>query len=549
MAIQKVKIWNYKIFEYFCIDLDSGVNIIVGDNEVGKSTVIEAIHLVLTGIINGKPLYTEMTQYLFNNSAVNRYLDSVARSDPEEPPEIRIEVFFNESDEVAFFKGKINKDGEDAYGITLVIALNDENGEYAELIKSGTEVKSIPIEYYEAKWSSFADKIFLSTRSIPIKSALVDSSLARYQNGSDIYVSRIVRQRLEKPEIVGVSQAHRRMRESFMNDPAISALNQKIKEEVNISDKKVELSVELLTKNAWENSLVTYIDEVPFHYIGKGEQSIIKTKLALTDKKAIKASVVLMEEPENHLTYPRLNQLIENVSEHLESRQIIITTHSSFVANKLGIDRLVLLSSGGEKTKISLLSDKGQFFKKLPGYDTLRLVLCQKAILVEGPSDELIVQRAYRDLYGDKLPIEDGIDVISVGTSFLRFLEIADNLKKYVTVVTDNDGNIDALKEKYKDYLGDNSKDYIMISYDPTDQTPHSGQIDKYNYNTLENLLLGANNLSTLNNVLGKSFSTDDELRIHMKANKTECALSIFESDTKIDYPSYITEAITHVRQ
>jgi predicted ATP-dependent endonuclease of OLD family len=32
---------------------------------------------------------------------------------------------------------------------------------------------------------------------------------------------------------------------------------------------------------------------------------------------------------------------------------------------------------------------------KLPGYDTLRLILCNKAILVEGPSDELIVQKAY----------------------------------------------------------------------------------------------------------------------------------------------------------
>ena len=39
------------------------------------------------------------------------------------------------------------------------------------------------------------------------------------------------------------------------------------------------------------------------------------------------------------------------------------------------------------------------YFKKLPGYDTLRLVLAKRVILVEGPSDELVVQRAYRDAH------------------------------------------------------------------------------------------------------------------------------------------------------
>ena len=73
------------------------------------------------------------------------------------------------------------------------------------------------------------------------------------------------------------------------------------------------------------------------------------------------------------------------------------------------------------------------------------MLLCEKAILVEGDSDELIVQKAYMLSHDGKLPIEDGIDVISVGTSFLRFLDIANYLKLHVTVVTDNDGELDAL--------------------------------------------------------------------------------------------------------
>jgi putative ATP-dependent endonuclease of OLD family len=548
MAIRKVKIKNFKIFEDFELEFDSGISILVGDNEVGKSTVIDAIHLALTGIVNGKPLNTELTQYLFNNTAVQRYLDSLVSEQPQEPPEIKIELYFNECEEVKLTKGSQNSNREDAYGIALVIAIVDESGEYAELIKSGN-IKTLPIEYYDAKWFTFADK-FITTKGVPIKSALVDSSLARYQNGSDIYISRIVRQGLEPSDIVKVSQAHRQMREHFKHDDSIKAINDRLQTGASISDKKVSLSVELLSKNAWENSLMTYIDEVPFQYIGKGEQCIIKTKLALADKKAKDASVILMEEPENHLTHTRLNQLIESISGQCEGRQIIISTHSSFVANKLGINNLILLSEGGRHTKISELTEgTPEFFHKLSGYDTLRLVLSKKSILVEGDSDELVVQRAYMDTHDGRLPIVDEIDVISVGTSFLRFLAIADKLQKRVVVITDNDGSVDAIRNKYADYINENTKDNILISFDIVDNTPTEidERIEKYNYNTLENLLLLTNNRSDLNTIFHKTYDSDDDLRIYMKNNKTECALAIFKAEAKIAYPSYITEAIAYV--
>jgi putative ATP-dependent endonuclease of OLD family len=547
MALRKIKIENFKVFEKFELEFDSGINILVGENEVGKSTVIEAIHLALTGIINGKTLNTELTQYLFNNAAVAKYIASIESENPIEPPQILIELYFDECDEVARTKGTMNSDKTDSFGIALTIMLEDENGEYQELLKAGN-IKTLPIEYYEAQWTTFADK-YITTKAVPIKSALVDSSLARYQNGSDIYISRIVRQGLEKPELVKISQAHRQMREHFMNDTSIVAVNQRLKEVASISDRNVALSVELLSKNAWENSLMTYIDEVPFHYIGKGEQCVIKTKLALADKKAKNASVILLEEPENHLTHSRLNHLIDSIAKDSEGRQIIVSTHSSFVANKLGIDNLILIGMGGSQTRITeLTGDTPDFFKRLAGYDTLRLVLSKKAILVEGDSDELIVQRAYRDSHNNALPIENEIDVISVGTSFLRFLEIADKLKKSIAVVTDNDGKPDALKSKYSAYFGENVKDNIRICFDKEDRTPSDIElIEKYNYNTLENLMLASNDLISLNAVFGKEYKTDDELRIHMRNNKTECALAIFESSKKVAYPDYIKEAIAHV--
>ena len=87
------------------------------------------------------------------------------------------------------------------------------------------------------------------------------------------------------------------MKESFMNDNAIHNINVKLKNAIDISEKDVTLSVDLTSKNAWENSLLTYLDNVPFHYIGKGEQCIVKTKLALGHKKAKEANIILLKEP------------------------------------------------------------------------------------------------------------------------------------------------------------------------------------------------------------------------------------------------------------
>lgn len=49
MFISKMKIHNFKCYRDFEIDLEEGLNIIVGDNEAGKSTILEAINLALTG--------------------------------------------------------------------------------------------------------------------------------------------------------------------------------------------------------------------------------------------------------------------------------------------------------------------------------------------------------------------------------------------------------------------------------------------------------------------------------------------------------------------
>lgn len=544
MKIERIKIVNFKCYKgEFNLELNEGLNILVGNNESGKSTVLEAIHLALTGLFNGKYLKNELTQYLFNNGVIAEYLTNIATGQPAILPYILIELYIK-GDVFPLFEGNGNSEKIDACGLSLKIAFDEKyQAEYAQLVKSGN-IKSLPIEYYDVFWNSFARES-ITARSIPIKSALIDSSCTRYQNGSDIYISRIVRENLEPREVVEISQAHRTMRDAFMECPTIKAINSKIKSDAKISNKNIELSVELLSKNAWENSLMTYLDEVPFHFVGKGEQCIIKTKLALGHKKSNEKNLILLEEPENHLTHARLSQLIHSIKSENQDKQIIVSTHSSFVANKMGLDNLILLNDGKSTRFNNLQPDTKLFFEKIAGYDTLRLILCKKAILVEGDSDELVVQKAYMVKNGGILPIQNEIDIISVGTSFLRFLEIADKINKPVVVVTDNDGDIAALKKKYENYLGSNAKEFIKICFDEVvDNGDFKIGEAAFNYNTLEPKLLKVNNLQKINTILGTSFDSVNKLHAYMKKNKTDCALKIFDSVKDFNFPAYIMDAL-----
>lgn len=549
MYITRANIENFKSFAgKFSIEFNKGLNILVGNNEAGKSSILEAIHLALTGVLNGKYLKNELTQYLFNSQIVSKYIDSFKPGNtPEMPPSILIELFIESAkDDVNIITGDGNSEGKNSAGITFKIAFDDKYQlEYQHLISKG-DITTIPIEYYEIFWESSARQS-ITSKSIPLKSALIDSSSSKFQNGSNVYISRIVKEFLDTNEVVEISQAHRKMKDGFMNDNSIQLINKKIQNAAKISNKEVKLSVELSSKNAWETSLITYLDDVPFHYIGKGEQCIIKTKLALGHKKTKEANIILLEEPENHLAHAKLNQLISEITDNCQDKQIIVSTHSSFVANKLGLKNLILLNGKKTVQLAHLTKETQSFFERLAGYDTLRLILCKKAILVEGDSDELIIQKAYMQSNNGKLPIQDEVDVISVGTAFLRFLEIAERINKDVVVVTDNDGDISAVKKKYLNYIDKNAKNHIKICYDETVDTGSLLINDRpFNYNTLEPKLLKSNGLNLTNKILGKTYTSEniDELMKHMKENKTESALKFFEFAEVINFPAYILDAI-----
>jgi len=537
VKIEKLVLKNYKSFkERTVIEFNETLNILVGDNEAGKSTILEAIHLCLSGILDGKYLKHDFHQYLFNYDVVEEYLTKIKMDKTVQLPELLIEVYFQNKDELAEFEGSLNSDhNSKAQGIRFEIKLDNMYTDlYQDLLQSPDEQRSIPIEYFHIEWQSFARKTVIS-RIIPIKSVLIDSTASKIKNGSDLYLSKIIKDGLNRSEQIGLAQSYRKLKQSFNEDPNITALNTKITESAKISGKQLSITVDLSSNNSWESQLTTNFNNIPFDQIGKGEQCIVKTNLALVHSHEKDKNLILIEEPENHLSHTKLNALIKKIQENRNDKQIIISTHSSFVANKLGLENLILIDNKQTKFFRDLPSDTYQYFQKLAGYNTLRLILCRKAVLVEGPSDELVFQKKYIQENNGRLPIEDGIDVISVaGLAFKRFLEIAKLVEKPVAVITDNDGKYqEKIINKYQEYW---NISYIKISADPRE-----------NLNTLEPQFIDANqaDFSKLCQVIG--FCGDqnfDAIKSYMVNAKTDWALKLFDSEEILEYPNYIKEVV-----
>jgi len=529
MHIKRVIIKNYRCVRASDVTLNPGMNIIVGDNETGKSTFLEAIHLALTGQLYGRPAMYELHPFLFNVTAVSEYLTSLASSVPKALPEVLIELYFDDHPSLAEWRGTNNGLGTDCPGVSLAIKFNEDyKADYQRYVEKPAEVLAIPIEYYKIEWFGFQGEP-IAPRNRPLRSTVVDASAIRNNSLANRYISEIIQEYLPSPDRVDLSLSYRAMRSRFLQDDRVKAVNATLaSKKIGMSDKKLSLSLDATSRTSWETGILPHLDDIPMPLVGKGEQNSVKIRLAIDS--AAPTNVILVEEPENHLSHGNLGRIIGAVQDASQNRQIVITSHSSFVINKLGIDAVLLFANSSFMRLTSLSADTRDYFMKLPGYDTLRMILSRRCILVEGPSDELIVQKAYYRKHA-KMPQTDGVDVFSVRSlAFERFLEIAKAVGTSVVVVTDNDGKPDRIKAKYIDYAG-NANIKVCFSEDAS-------------LNTLEPHMVATNGRAILNKVFGTSFDTDDKLKDYMMDGKAAWALKVFSSDEPVRFPAYIDDAV-----
>lgn len=534
--IRKIVVKNYKLLKDVVINLNPEINIFAGDNGAGKSTILEILSILTTGKLNGFSFERQIKAGLFNRETRETFISSINIGFPISPPKIILEAYFAGEPQ---YKGSNNTLSEDASGINVIVDIAETNTETYKRMLAGGEVKDIPVELYTVSYHYFSGEP-VSFRYAPFKSVFIDTTRKEYTGLIDHFVSDSIAENLTEEELTDLAVAYKASRRNFHENDVVRKLNETVRQNAIIKNRNVSLDLREDDSDAWKKQMSVVVDNIPFEHIGFGTQNTIKIELALRNAEQ-QANIVLMEEPENNLSFSNMSQLVKHVVEST-GKQVFISTHSSYIANKLGLSNVILVSKCAVQSYSTLPEETKKYFVKLPGYDTLRFVLASKVILVEGPTDDLIIQRAYKDKHGC-MPADDGIDVIAVESlAFKRFADIANLINKQVVIVTDNDGDIQKrIQEKYKDYL---PCDNLSFYYEENES-----------YNTVEPSVLAVNctagqPTANFKEIVSKDGSLADRdydgILSFMIGNKTEWAFRVFDSEETINYPRYIDEAIRH---
>ncbi len=503
---------------------------LVGTNEAGKTTILQALELAVAGKFQGRPAAQALSQFWFNQGTVRAYLSALRDGNHSiEIPEIIIEAYFAPRSLSDTHMGKNNSRLQDVNGCRLRVSFNQEfAAEYAATLSDENQIESLPVEYFKVDWHDFGGHA-ITSRGLQVRVSVIDKARGSDSRGVDMFVQDYLREHLSPHDRARIARARRVVNDSLESTDALAGPNSAIvNAENSITEKLFSLALQDIGSKSWETGIIAMLDGIPLAFAGQGEQTTIKTLLAL-DKGAEGSHLVLVEEPENHLSHTELNRLLEKVTRRCAGKQLIVSTHSSFVLNKLGIDHLTLIQ-GSKSIKLSGLSgDTPDFFHKLSSSDTLRIAVASNVVLVEGPSDELIYTKAFQDANG-KTPLEAGIDVIVVDSlAFRRYLEIATALGRKTAVITDNDGDVIAARQRFE---GFEVRDLIQGFIGSPDRG-----------HTLEPQLIEAIGETQLREMLpiGKSMkSTLDFMTTH----KTESALAILLHRNKLPMPDYIRDAV-----
>ena len=534
--IERVIIKNYRVFKELNFRPNESMNIIVGDNEAGKSTLMEAITMAISGRLHGRPLAEELNPYWFNIDSVEAYFK--ARQDNKEtvPPSILIEVYLSKTDDPQTLRGKVNSQAVDCPGFTIEISPDSEySSEFEEYMKSDPP-PILPTEYYKVTWRGFHDKS-LYRRPKDFGVLHLDSKTSQPSRQIDIYSRQLLKELIDNKESATISVQYRQQRHQLTSE-ILDTVNQKMKKLGGALSSTLSLQLDQSSLSSWDKVVVPHIEQLPFGYVGQGQQVLIKTALALTAEDS-NTRFVFVEEPENHLSHTSLLHSLDRIEQLAEGRQVFITTHSSYVLNRMGIDNLHLLHHGIMANFGELTDDTVAYFKKQSGYDTLRMVLARHLVIVEGPSDEMIFKRAYFD-QTERTTDHDQIDVIAQGTRNRRGLELCAALNRSVTVLRDTDEQTpEYWRNKASRWLEAGKRE--MFVGDPDFGATLEPQVAN------ANIQAGNDYAMRLREIV--ECPENENLEEFMTGDKTGWAwrvASAAESD-KIRYPEYITDAIDFV--
>lgn len=522
--IKSLTIEGFKKFVSLHVDFNEHMNILVGENEVGKSTILDALRTVLN------------QQYRTSDKAIlrdlfNAEMVTAFKADPKIKtlPQILIEVELEldpRQKNAEYFYGEVygkRKPQIEKYGIRFECKFDEEMGDgFDESIREG----KIPYEYYALTWMTFANRPYQMVKR-PLNFISIDTTNNGATASFNYYNRALFTSKYDESMRTKAKNSFRDQLDQAFENIGLPEIDEKRK--FGIDSKKVIL----------ESVLSVYEDSISLENRGSGMESLIKTKIALDKKNGL--DVILMEEPENHLSFSTLQKMLHEISVQQDESQIIVATHSNMIASRLNLNNVFWITDQGSKSLNAVDDEVAGFFVKADDNAFLQLLLSKKAILVEGATEFLLIPYFYEKLTGKTIE-DDEVTVISCnGISYSKYLSIAESTNKRIAVITDNDGKQKRIDEAAA-YNHAHSFQHIFMAADIKEWT---WEVCIYGLNLAElNRLIevqeGAKYLfheKDYGAVLGK-----------MLNNKVDVAYSMLTSGKDFVAPQYVKDAITWIR-
>ncbi len=517
--IKKIKLINFKRFKDLEVNFNPGINTLIGDNESGKSSILQAIGLVASGSRN--KVDTIGIESLLNKSSVDKFLESEKKF--TDLPKIHVEVHVSDDSKLEFV-GKNNCDNDNVSGLQMICQPNEElSGEIKKILAE--EDDNFPFEFYVVNFTGFSGTAY-STYQRFLKCLTIDNSQISSEYANKEYIKTVYDSTVDSVTRYQLKNQYRQQKGQF-TECNLKDINEKLDD--------FDFEIRSGSKSNLETDIVIVQNKIPIDERGKGYQCFIKTEFALTrnSDKRRPIDALLLEEPENHLSHTNMKRLISKI-ENAYQNQIIIATHSSLISTGLDLRNSILLNSSDDNsiTLEDLEESTAKFFMKAPNNNILEFALSTKVILVEGPAEYILLGDFYSKETGRSLD-EDAVHVISVGgTSFKRYMELAKILKNKVAIIRDNDKNYQSnCVDNYEGYTSENIK-----VFSDEDNQRHTFEVCMYE-----------DNQSCCDALFFERSRKKDTLTF-MLNNKTESAFCLVDEEEKqLEVPDYIKKAIAWI--